>query len=69
MSARWKITAGVCLLLFWSSLLITSHADDVGCDVKTNYLCGDTKTCVPKSYLCNNHSDCPDNDDEVDCGK
>lgn len=69
MSPKWETTAGVCLLLFWSSLLITSNADDAECDLKTHYLCDDTKTCVPKSYLCNNNKDCPDGDDEVDCGK
>ncbi|CRL05146.1 CLUMA_CG018156, isoform A [Clunio marinus] len=38
-----------------------------GCKLATHYQCFDGKTCVPKSYICNNNYDCPDRDDEEDC--
>lgn len=68
MSSRWKITASVCLVLFWTSLKVTTRADN-DCDFTKSYMCADGKTCVPKMYLCNNNTDCPGGDDETDCGK
>ena len=39
------------------------------CPSSTSYLCRDGSQCIDKAYLCNNITDCPDRDDETDCGK
>lgn len=41
----------------------------VKCNLKTNFLCEDKETCIPKKYVCNGIPDCPTKDDEKDCGK
>lgn len=33
------------------------------------FQCKETKQCIPKTWVCDNHLDCPDKSDEMgDCG-
>lgn len=61
------------LLIVLSSLICVALADqmfsDDNCPRTTHYQCDDGVKCIVKSYLCNNVKDCPDNDDEIDCGE
>lgn len=70
---EWKSSAPF-VLMAMSCIALTSCLDEdqqtsVDCDPKTQYLCGDGKKCIVKSYLCNGVVDCDDRDDETDCGK
>lgn len=68
MRSKWKATQITFILMVLAGLAsITFAADD--CDSSTKYLCGDGTTCIAKSYVCNNVTDCPGRDDETDCGK
>lgn len=50
-------------------LLLTFASVLSACNLKNNYLCADGTTCIPKSYICNGHTDCPTFEDEQNCGK
>lgn len=68
MRSKWKSTLLVITLSILAVNLIV-QADEDDCPSKTNYRCNDGLKCIPKSYICNHNSDCPDRDDEQDCGK
>lgn len=59
----------LCACLASSVLVASAAADGIDCPSSTSYLCQDGKTCIDKQYLCNHVMDCPDRDDETDCGK
>lgn len=42
---------------------------DSSCPDPTDFQCRDGKTCIKQRYVCNNVTDCPDKDDEMDCGE
>lgn len=68
MRSIWKST----ILVLTLSVLAVNFivlADDDDCPSKTNYRCSDGIKCIPKSYICNHENDCPDRDDEQNCGK
>lgn len=68
MHSKWLTTEIAFILTCLAcSATIAIAVDD--CDELTQYLCSDGKTCISKRYVCNNVTDCPDRDDETDCGK
>lgn len=68
-SRRKNSEVGLVVLLV-SLLFVMSLAEDPDfCQSDSEYLCRDGKKCIVKEYLCNNFNDCPDKDDETNCGK
>lgn len=40
----------------------------ITCD-SSQFFCHESNTCIPREMRCNNHKDCPNNEDESDCKK
>lgn len=64
-----KARSAIFLCAILAILASTTAADGDDCPSSTSYLCQDGKKCIDKQYLCNHIMDCPDRDDETDCGK
>lgn len=65
-----KLSSAVFLLVALLCLFAFSETSFASEDCKSpSYLCRDGITCIDKSYVCNNVTDCPNRDDETDCGK
>lgn len=60
---KWNL-----LILLVMVLPARARLGDHNCPPDKNYLCQEGK-CIPKEYVCNDHKDCRDGDDETDCGK
>lgn len=74
MLPKWMEPASGFLFVLLFCLIAGSIAGDQifsddSCPSSTHYQCHDRLKCIPKAYLCNANIDCPDGDDEVECGK
>jgi hypothetical protein len=73
MTSRWKIKNFAFVVAFIACFFLVIVADDQSfsdnnCPESTHFQCRDGKTCIKQKYVCNNETDCPDKDDESDCG-
>lgn len=60
-------------VIFFCLIKFSYAADQLfteeNCPRTTHYLCQGGTKCIVKAYVCNNLSDCPQQDDETDCGE
>lgn len=60
----------VCMLIFVLQFFLNNiKAQAASCDRKISYPCKGSVKCIPNSYHCNGIVDCPNKDDENNCGK
>ncbi|XP_063897471.1 vitellogenin receptor [Helicoverpa armigera] len=46
---------------------IDHKPDEIHCNETHQYICQDTKKCIPLTWICNNEADCDDGSDEANC--
>lgn len=66
---RTKEIAFILLGLIGLTIADDTLYTEENCPSSTSYLCKGGTKCIVKAYICNQQTDCPERDDETDCGK